>query len=643
MCGIAGFIDSSGRTSRDALRVTAHKMADSLRHRGPDDAGVWVDAPAGIALAHRRLAVLDVSAAGHQPMCSASGRYILVFNGEIYNFQELRGELEQRWDAPSSFRGNSDTEVMLACFDRWGVETSIPRFNGMFAFAVWDRQQRVLHLCRDRFGEKPLYYGWVANLLLFGSELKALRAHPEFRGEINRDALALYLRHNCIPAPHSIYQGISKLPPGTYLRVHGGPGLDAPPTPYWSLKETVESGLADPFRGSEEEALEQASALLRDAVKIRMLADVPLGAFLSGGVDSSAVVALMQVQSARPVRTFSIGLRETGYNEAPQASRVAQHLGTDHTEHYVTPAEVMDVIPRLPAMYDEPFADSSEIPTFLVSQLARQHVTVSLSGDGGDEVFGGYNRHLWSERIWNAVRWVPRGVRGLVSAAMTRVPAPQWETFFRLLEPLLPEALKQRTPGDKLHKLAGILALPDQAAMYLGLASHWRDAASVVLEAREPASLLTTARAWAKVPDFTQQMMFLDAATYLPDDILVKLDRASMAVSLEARVPYLDHRVVEFAWRLPLPVKLRDGTGKWILRQILHRHVPEELVKRAKTGFAIPLDVWLRGPLRDWAAALLEEHRLERESFFDPQAHSQAVGLHTCPVKAPGNTICGTS
>jgi asparagine synthase (glutamine-hydrolysing) len=619
MCGFAGILERDNQTSESALRAIAARMADTLRHRGPDDTGVWVDAAAGVGLSHRRLSILDLSPAGHQPMVSASGRHVIVFNGEIYNSLQLRCELDQVTRGSLSFRGHSDTEVMLAAFDHWGVRRAISRMNGMFAFALWDRQERILYLGRDRLGEKPLYYGWIGRTLLFGSELKALRCHPDFRAEINRDALALYFRHNCIPAPHSIYKGIYKLPPATILAVSIDTAEAAAPVPYWSLKELVERGLANPFSGSEENAVDELDALLRDAVKIRMLADVPLGVFLSGGVDSSTVVALMQAQSNRPVRTFSIGFCEPDYNEAKHAKAVAQHLGTEHTELYVRPTEAMEVIPRLPEMYDEPFADSSQIVTFLIARLAREHVTVCLSGDGGDEVFGGYNRHIWNSRVWKSIRWVPRSVRMAAARAICRVPPYRWDALFQRLSPLLPIKVRHNQFGYKVHKIAGILPSPSPRNMYLVLASHWTEAESVVLGAKEPETLLTRDDAWPHLPGFSQLMMFLDAATYLPDDILTKVDRATMAVSLEARVPLLDPRVVEFAWRLPSSLKIRNGRGKWILRRLLGRYVPPELTERPKAGFGIPLDRWLRGPLREWAESLLDAGRLRSEGLLNPR------------------------
>jgi asparagine synthase (glutamine-hydrolysing) len=593
-------------------------MANTLRHRGPDDAGIWVDAAVGIALGHRRLSILDLSPAGHQPMVSSNGRYVMVFNGEIYNYRQLRRELDQT-RIGSSFRGHSDTEVMLAAFEHWGVQQAICRMNGMFAFALWDQYERILYLGRDRLGEKPLYFGWMGKTFLFGSELKALRSHPDFAAQVNRDALALYMRHNCIPAPHSIYEGIFKLLPATILSVSAETGGAAASISYWSLKEAIERGLADPFLGSEREAVGELEDLVRDSVKIRMLADVPLGAFLSGGVDSSTVVALMQAQSERPVKTFTIGSYEPDYDEAPHAKAVARHVGTAHTELYVAPAEAMAVIPRLPEIYDEPFADSSQVVTFLIAELARRDVTVILSGDGGDEVFGGYNRHVWNSRIWRSIKWAPRSARMAAAKAVRQISPNKWQALFESLSPMLPRGLVQRQFGYKLHKLAGILPASNPQAMYFTLASHWLEPESIVLGAKEPETLLSRADTWPHSRDLVQQMMFLDAITYLPDDILTKVDRATMAVSLEARIPLLDHRVVEFAWRLPNHLKVHNGHGKVILRRMLHRYVPPELTDRPKSGFGIPLDTWLRGSLRDWAESLLDENRLRNEGFFNPE------------------------
>ena len=616
MCGIAGLLDSSPRRSSEVLDEISLRMAATLRHRGPDDGGAWVDAEAGVALSMRRLAILDLSEAGHQPMQSASGRYVIVFNGEIYNSEELRSDLITRGEAPR-FRGHSDTEVMLAAFESWGVLDSLRRFNGMFAFGLWDRRERTLTLARDRFGEKPLFYSAVGNTFLFASELKALRAHPAFVGQIDLDAVALYLRHNCIPAPYSIYRNTWKLPPASLLTVSAN-DFAASPQSYWSLREIAEAGLANPFTGTESDAIDQLDTLLRDAVKIRMYSDVPLGAFLSGGIDSSTVVSLMQAQSSLPVKTFSIGLRESEYNEAAEAARVACYLNTDHTELYASPQEAMEVVPHLPQIYDEPFADSSQIPTFLVARLARQHVTVSLSGDGGDEIFGGYNRHTWAGPLWRKLKPIPRPLRRLGAAGILQLSAEAWDSLFRASSPMLPREWRQRMPGYKLHKLASVMRSSDAQDMYYRLASHWMAPETMVFGGKEPPTLLTQGTA-ASFPSATEQMMYLDSVTYLPDDILVKLDRATMAVGLEGRVPFLDHRVAEFAWRLPLPLRVRGRQGKWILRQVLYRYVPRELVERPKFGFGIPLDSWLRGPLRDWAEALLDEGRLRREGFLNPE------------------------
>lgn len=615
MCGFAGFIDFSKGRSHDELRAVVGGMSATLVHRGPDDAGEWVDPDAGAALGFRRLAIIDLTPSGHQPMCSASGRYVITFNGEVYNFAAIRGELESVGSAPA-FRGHSDTEVILAAIEAWGVEAAVQRFIGMFAIALWDRRERRLHLIRDRLGVKPLYYGWAGSTFLFASELKALRAYPGFRPEVDRDALTLFFRHIYIPAPYSIWKGVSKLLPGTILTIREQ--SSAVPVPYWSAQKVAEGGQAEPFRGSPEEAVEQLDALLRDAVGLRMIADVPLGVFLSGGIDSSTVVALMQVQSSRPVKTFTIGFHESNYDEACYARGVARHLGTEHHELYVTPHEAQAVIPRLPSLYDEPFADSSQIPTFLVSQLARRHVTVALSGDGGDEMFGGYNRYFWGRGIWKGLGWLPRFSRGLGARLLTGVSPGTWDRLLQRLNPLLPSWARVRTPGDKLVKLGEVIGAATADEMYYRLTSCWKSPREVVAEGVEPPTLLNDTTRWPRALDFTQRMMYLDLMTYLPDDILVKVDRASMGVSLESREPLLDHRLVEFAWKLPLSMKVRGEEGKWALRQVLMRYVPMELIDRPKAGFGLPLDTWLRGPLRDWAESLLAEPRLKREGFFHP-------------------------
>ena len=610
MCGFLGFF--GGEIGSDGDEALLRSMADTLIHRGPDDGGVWCDGVKRIGLGHRRLAVVDLSPAGHQPMISASERYVIAFNGEIYNHLDLRLELkEQTW------RGHSDTETLLAGIEAWGLEATLKKSIGMFAFALWDRQTHSLMLARDRMGEKPLYYGWQGSgnerVFLFGSELKALKAHPAFVAEIDRGALCLMLRHNYIPAPYSIYQGIAKLEPGCLLSI----SLAQPEQKiykYWDVVDVARAGVAQPFTGKPVDAVDALEVLVKDAVRQQMVADVPLGAFLSGGVDSSTVVALMQAQSSRPVKTFTIGFNEEGYNEAVHAKAVAQHLGTEHTELYVSPQQAMEVIPRLPSLYCEPFADSSQIPTFLVSQLAKQHVTVSLSGDAGDELFCGYNRYQITENLWRKLAIVPAPMRALAAKGITALSPSAWDS----LANIIPGANRYAALGDKLHKGAGVLSSATVDELYLGMVSHLRDPASWVIGGQEPPTHLTGLRPDLGGLAVVERMMALDTISYLPDDILVKVDRAGMGVSLEGRMPFLDHRVVEFAWSLPLENKLCDGQTKWPLRQLLYRHVPRELIDRPKMGFGVPLHDWLRGPLREWAEGLLNEDRLRREGFFYP-------------------------
>jgi asparagine synthase (glutamine-hydrolysing) len=598
-------------------------MCDAIANRGPDEEGYWVDPESGIGFGHRRLSILDLSTAGHQPMVCHTGRYVIVFNGEIYNHLDLRAELAKAGACGTvvgGWNGHSDTETLLAGFAAWGIKATVERCIGMFAFAVWDRKERVLTLGRDRLGEKPLYYGWQGQgekaYFLFGSELKALKAHPAFAAEINRDALCLLMRLSYIPAPHSIYCGIHKLQPGSLLTVsleRREPVTES----YWSLTEVAVTGNCLPLVGSPEAMVDELETLLKSAVHQQMMADVPLGAFLSGGVDSSIVVALMQAQSDRPVKTFTIGFSEEGYNEALHAKAVARHIGTDHTEMYVTPQQALDVIPKLPALYCEPFADSSQIPTFLVSQLARQQVTVSLSGDAGDELFAGYNRYVLANNLWGKLSRLPGVVRSLGASGIRSLSPAAWNKVLGPAQSLMPQALSQANIGDKLHKGAGVLGAQSIEDLYLGLITHW-EPEGLVIGGKEPMTCLSGAQLPLPGLDAEQRMMALDSITYLPDDILVKVDRAAMGVSLEGRVPFLDHRVVEFAWRVPQSLKLRDGVGKWILRQVLYRYVPKELIERPKVGFGVPIDTWLRGPLRDWAETLLDENRLRRDGYFNP-------------------------
>jgi asparagine synthase (glutamine-hydrolysing) len=609
MCGITGFLQNKRRSEHPV--ETLNRMGAALAHRGPDDSGTFHDAATGVGLAFRRLSIIDLSPEGHQPMFSASGRYVIVFNGEVYNFEEIRSELGTR-----QWRGHSDTEVMLEAIERWGVDLAVQRFVGMFAIALWDRQERKLHLVRDRIGIKPLYYGRVGGDFVFASELKAIYQHPEFNGEIDRNALALYVRHNYVPTPHCIFRGLCKLEPGSILTLNA---IEGPPelSRFWSARDIVRKRLESPLDIGETEAVEQLHALLLRAVRLRMIADVPLGAFLSGGIDSSTVVALMQAQSNRRVKTFTIGFHEEGYNEANFAKKVAAHLGTDHSELYLAPKDALDVVPLLPRMYDEPFSDVSQIPTYLVSKLARRTVTVSLSGDGGDEIFGGYNRYLFTRRIWNAVSWLPAPVRKTTATFLNSIPADRLNHVFRLLRLFVPQKHQVDAPVDKVQKLADAFLATSPEGLYYRTLSHWDSPTEVVLNSKEPRTVLDSISDSSSASSIEEVMMLTDLLNYLPDDILTKVDRASMAVSLEARVPLLDHRVIEFAWKLPMSFKIRKRSSKWILRQILDKYIPPWLIERSKMGFGTPIDTWLRGPLRDWGEELLSQKRLREEGIFD--------------------------
>lgn len=606
MCGIAGVL-TSARVSKEQLDRDAKAMGDSIAYRGPDDYGIWSDAECGIALSHRRLSIVDLSPAGHQPMVSSDGRYVIIFNGEIYNFQDLRPEVEARG---IKLRGHSDTEVMLESFALFGIETTVRRLIGMFTVAVWDRRERTLTLIRDRLGIKPLYWAKFGGLFLFGSELKALRVHPGWTPQLNRGAVSAYLRHNYIPAPHSIYEGVYKLEPGCILTLPWGgePKINR----FWDARAVARAGLANPLNVSDGELVDQLETLLKDAVRRRMVADVPLGAFLSGGVDSSTVVALMQDANASPVRTYSIGFDIAGYDESKHAAAVARHLHTEHTELTVTSKEALDVIPKLPEYYDEPFADSSQIPTYLVSAMTRRHVTVALSGDGGDELFGGYTRYMFAQRHWRNLSLLPMPLRQAAAAALRAIPPELCSNLFDRL----PGPLRVRQAGDKLHKLASVLALPDADAFYRRLVTHW-EPQTLMPDTPEPKGVLWDESVKKDFGGLLERMQFFDIVTYLPDDILTKVDRASMAVALEARVPLIDHRVVEFSWRIPRDKLIRNGVSKWPLRQVLYKHVPAELIERPKMGFGIPLGEWLRGPLRDWAENLLSEQRLREAGLLD--------------------------
>ncbi|ESY68890.1 asparagine synthase (glutamine-hydrolyzing) [Mesorhizobium opportunistum] len=623
MCGIVGIVGGAAATSSGSL--TVRRMADRIRHRGPDGDGVWTDAEAGIALSQRRLAIIDLSSAGAQPMISHSGRYVIVFNGEIYNQGEMRAHLDQQFGV-HAWRGHSDTEVFLAAIEELGTNKALELAVGMFAFGVWDRRERTLVLGRDRLGEKPLYYGRVGKAFAFASELKAFQPLPDWCPEIDRNALALMMRHNYIPAPYSIYQGIRKLRPGHFL-VLSGPMHEPHVENYWSTRDVAEQGRRDPFEGSPEEAVDEVERHLRRALEGQMIADVPLGAFLSGGIDSSAVVSVMQSISARPVRTFTIGFNEAGYNEADHAKQVAHHLGTDHTELYVSQRDALDVVPQLPGIYCEPFSDSSQIPTFLVSKLARGSVTVALSGDGGDELFSGYTRYALADAFWNKLSRIPVGLRR-ASASLATLPSPElYNNVAGGIMPILPQRLRRERVGDKIHKAASVFSLASMDDVYRRLCSHW-EPTQIIPGAVEPPTMLTGLEALPDLPGNVERMMYLDIMSYLPDDILVKVDRAAMAVSLEARVPLLDHRLISFALSLPLSILRAGGQTKWPLRQLLYRHVPKALVERPKMGFGVPIDAWLRGALREWAEALLDERRLREDGFFRPEAIRRAWSEH---------------
>lgn len=625
MCGLAGVASAGSPADWPSV---LQSMGDTLSHRGPDDHGLWFDADAGIGLVHRRLSIIDLSPAGHQPMASTSGRYVIAFNGEIYNHRALRGELE---GTGTVFRGHSDTEVLLAAIEAWGIPETLKRANGMFALALWDRRERALSLARDRMGEKPLYYGWHGNTFLFTSELKAMRAHPGFRPEVDRQALALYLQFNYVPTPFSIYAGIRKLVPGTWLTVSPNrPGKVEGPYTYWSVDEAVGHGEGNRFSGSRREAVDALDRVLREAVALRMEADVPLGAFLSGGIDSSMVVALMQAQSTQRIRTFSIGFSDGAYNEAAYAKAVAEHLGTEHTELYLHANDALDVIPQLPELYDEPMGDSSQAPTHLVARLARSAVTVALSGDGGDELFGGYNRYFMGRRFWQRFGRVPAPVRRMGGACLSAVLTPGvcsgLAGIGRRLSGTRP---RTATLCDKAEKLRYLLGAKDADAMYGELVSFWRNPARMLQQDVHIPTVLQDAG--ASLPQglsMAERMMAMDMKTYLLDDILAKVDRATMGVSLEGRIPFLDPHVVEFASSLPEEYKLGSTSGKLLLRDLLDRYAPRTLMERPKMGFSMPIASWLRRDLRPWGEALLDEQRLKEEGIFDPGQVRQAWNDH---------------
>lgn len=630
MCGIAGFWTSDVGADPCKVMSIARRMSTAINHRGPDAEAFWIEPDAGLTFAHRRLSIQDLSPAGAQPMFSASSRFVIIFNGEIYNHHEIRADLRLA-GASVNWRGHSDTETLLAAFEHWGIERGLQRAMGMFALAIWDQHERALYLARDRIGEKPLYYGWCGRTLIFGSELKALKAHPDFDKRISMDALGAYLRFSYVPWPHSIYEGIYKLPAATYIRLSNwSPDAASPPTPYWSLSAVAEQGAANPFSGSYDDAVEELDHLLGQVVSSQMISDVPLGAFLSGGVDSSTITALMQGGSKHAIRTFSIGFGSWRFNEAHHAREVAKHIGSDHTEFTVTELDALNLVPELPKIFDEPFADSSQLPTILLSRMTRKSVTVAMSGDGGDEVFGGYNRYLFAPSLWGGMERLPMLARqaiGCSSEMLQRVVTRTDGGFQALLARDLGLPI---TTIDRMSKIGGALrAAEDFEGFYREIVSTWPNPASVLTHPGEADSILDRRKDWPKMSSRAELMMALDAISYLPDDIMVKVDRSAMSTSLETRAPFLDPRIVEFAWRLPLSMKIHKKTGKRIIRDVLYKRVPKCLIERPKQGFAIPIDEWLRSGLKDWAESMLSPDRLKAQGLFDADAVREVWQLHS--------------
>ena len=604
MCGFAGIYSVNQNSVNSEI---LSKMSQKLVHRGPDDSGLWIDDSGSVGLAHQRLAVVDLTSAGHQPMQSSSNRFTIVFNGEIYNHQELRKQLDC-----FDWSGQSDTETLLACIELWGLDEALDKINGMFSFSLWDDERKTIYLVRDRMGEKPLYYGWQGDCFLFGSELKSLKVHPNFQANIDKESLDLYFRYNYIPSPYSIYRGISKLPAGSLLSLHQG---EINIRKYWSVSDVVANGLSDPLLDSAEDLAYKLDILIKKSIKQKMESDVPLGAFLSGGVDSSVVVGMMQSLSSKPVKTFTIGFEDKAFDEAQDAKLIAKYLGTDHHELYITPQDVIDVIPLLPNLYDEPFSDTSQIPTYLVSKLAKEKVTVSLSGDGGDELFCGYNRYHVTKNLWKKISVFPLFVRQFISLLLLSTPLKVWDKFGDLSF----ISKKYNNLGIKIHKGARVLHSRTLLELYDNLLSNWKFSDKLILGSHKRRKLDLSSP--VNISDFSniEKMMLWDMQSYLPDDILVKLDRASMGVSLEGRVPFLDHDLVEFSWKIPTEYKYRNKKGKWILRQVLHKYIPQKLFERPKSGFTLPLSEWLRGPLKDWAEDLINTEGLNHDGILDAE------------------------
>lgn len=627
MCGLVGFFSFKSHPDFSGL---LESMRDDIFHRGPNSGGCWIDVDTGLHLAHRRLSIQDLSPLASQPMHSACGRYVIAFNGEVYNHFKIREILSQAGSSPE-WKTQSDTETIVECFSFWGVERTLKAIDGMFSIVLFDRKKKALYLARDRMGEKPLYWGWQGSTLLFSSELKAIKRHPDFKGDVDRGSLALLMRHNCIPAPYSIYLGIRKLPPGCFVEVSLNDqhqAISASPRHYWSINNLITSGQSPLLELDDVSVIDKTESLLKRVINDQMISDVPVGAFLSGGIDSSLVAALMQNVSSQTVKTFTIGFDDKGYNEAEHAKAVANHLKTDHTELYVSPEDARDIIPSLPNIYCEPFADSSQIPTYLVSRLASRSLKVCLSGDGADELFGGYNRYLMAKDVWSFLARFPSPIRKALSSIFKSVPPGCWDQAFAFAAPIIPDQYRLRMIGEKIHKLASVMGEASQASFYRNLTSHWKDPESLVLNSNEPPTLISDISSWSKEDEFQLNMMIMDSQTYLPDDIFVKVDRAAMSNSLETRAPFADRRLIECALDLPMNYKIRGIEGKWILRQVLFRYVPRSLVERPKMGFGIPLGDWLRGPLRDWAESLLNEQRLSSEGFFNPELVSKVWKQH---------------
>lgn len=617
MCGIAGYISDEKFDSNIAMQ-----MCDKIKSRGPDDFGIWTDYNCGIHLTHRRLSILDLSEAGSQPMISKSGRYVIAYNGEIYNHMYLRKEIEKKSFNPISWRGFSDTETLLQSIEFWGLFETLKKAVGMFAFTIWDRKEKHLYLVRDRIGEKPLYYGFSKNVFLFASELKSIKVHPAFNSELDINSIGLQQQFGYVPSPHTIYKNINKLDPGTILKIDFQNGFkkainSIEKTKYWSIKNSIIKGKNNPFLGNSNEAAKKLDSLLTNSIKQQMISDVSLGAFLSGGIDSSAVVALMQAQSTSPIKTFTLGFNERVYDESVHAKKIANHFGTDHHEIILSSNDVLSSIPSISSIYDEPFSDSSQIPTYLISKFAKNYVTVSLSGDGGDEIFGGYNRYLFVEKFWHSISFLPLSSRKIIKKILKRIPNYNIEKFISLFQFLLSKKFKNYNIVDKIQKILNILDSSNINELYMRLISHWTPEQLLINKNLINKNEILKNFSCDLDLNHTEKIMAIDSMIYLPDDILVKTDRASMSVSLENRSPFLDYRIFEYSWSLPKEMKIYKGKTKWILREVLKNYLPIDLIERPKMGFGLPLDIWLRTSLRDWAEELLNENKLKNQCFFD--------------------------